>query len=91
MNGTFPLRCHQPAHENTETAKTKAEVRSQPIDAVAVGTDYDGMIVPPPELRDGSHYPILVQHMLDRNWSPDRIKKVLGANFLRVLRVVRPR
>ncbi len=60
-------------------------------DFVSIGSDYDGMIVPPPELRDGSHYPILVQHMLDRNWSPDRIKKVLGANFLRVLRVVRPR
>ena len=38
-------------------------------DAVALGTDYDGFISPPKDLRSGDSYPVLVQHMLDRGWS----------------------
>ena len=59
-------------------------------DFVSIGSDYDGAIVPPPELRDGSHYPKLVQRMLDRGWGPERIQKVLGQNALRVFQAVRP-
>lgn len=51
-------------------------------DAVAVGSDYDGAIIPPPELRDGLAYGRLVQCMLDRKWSEARIVKALGTNFL---------
>jgi membrane dipeptidase len=60
-------------------------------DFVSIGSDYDGMIVPPPDLRCGSHYPRLVQKMLDRRWSDTRIRKVLGGNFLRVFEAVRPK
>ena len=59
-------------------------------DFVSIGSDYDGMIVPPPELRNGAHYPRLVQRMLDRGWSHDRVIKILGTNFLRVLEAIRP-
>ena len=65
-------------------------VRVAGEDHVAVGSDYDGAIVPPDDLRDGAHYPRLVQHMLDRGWPPDRVRKVLGGNFLRVLAELRP-
>lgn len=51
-------------------------------DAVALGTDYDGAIVPPPDLRSGLSYVRLVQKMLDRGWSEARIRKALGGNFL---------
>ncbi|TVQ92893.1 MAG: hypothetical protein EA397_05780 [Deltaproteobacteria bacterium] len=57
---------------------------------VAIGTDYDGAIVPPADLPDVTHHPLLVQDMLDRGWSPDRIRSVLGRNALRVMGRLRP-
>ena len=59
-------------------------------DAPALGTDYDGFIRPPHDLRDGTHYPRLVQHMLDRGWSEQRIRKVLGSNYLNCFGRLRP-
>lgn len=59
--------------------------------AAALGSDYDGFIVPPPDLRDGfAAYFRLVQHMLDAGWSEARIRNVLGANFLRSFAALRP-
>ncbi len=51
-------------------------------DCVGLGTDYDGAVNPPVDLRSGE-YPRLVQHMLDAGWSSERILKALGGNFLR--------
>ena len=59
-------------------------------DHVAIGTDYDGAITPPADLAGGETFPRLVQHMLDRGWTTTRIEKVLGANFLRSWRLLRP-
>ena len=59
-------------------------------DFVSVGSDYDGAISPPPEISGASCYPRLVQHMLNRGWSTERVIKVLGGNFLRVFGQLRP-
>jgi len=59
-------------------------------DFAALGTDYDGLIVPPADLPDVTHHPVLVQDMLDRGWSEERIRKVLGQNYLRVVATIRP-
>lgn len=60
-------------------------------EAAAIGSDYDGMIVPPPDLRDGATaYYRLVGYMLERKWSEARIRRVLGANFLRSWAALRP-
>lgn len=59
-------------------------------DFVSIGSDYDGAIVPPPDLRDGVHYSRLVQAMLDRGFSDGRVGKILGGNFLRTLALLRP-
>ncbi len=56
----------------------------------AIGTTYDGLIVPPHDLPDVTHHPRLVQDMLDRGWSEDRIRNVLGRNYLRLVAQVRP-
>ncbi len=58
--------------------------------AVAIGTDYDGMITPPLPLQQVTDMPRLVQLMLDRGWAEDRIRGVLGKNTLRVLEAIRP-
>jgi membrane dipeptidase len=59
-------------------------------DHCAVGSDYDGAIVPPIDLASAECYPVLVEHMLARGWSEARIRKVLGLNFLRCLKALRP-
>ena len=60
-------------------------------DFVAIGSDYDGAITPPKELRGGAAaYPVLIQQMLDARWSGARIEKVLGGNFLRAFAALRP-
>ena len=60
-------------------------------DAAALGSDYDGAITPPPDLRDGfTAYYRIVQRLLDAGWPSARIEKVLGANFLRSVARLRP-
>lgn len=59
-------------------------------DAVAIGTDYDGLIVPPADLPDVTAQPLIVQDLLDRGWPEERIAKALGRNYLRVVADVRP-
>ena len=54
-------------------------------DHAAIGSDWDGAIVPAPALRDCGSLPLLVEAMLRRKWSPARIEKILAGNFLRVL------
>ncbi len=54
-------------------------------DHVSLGSDFDGCIVLPRDLQDITELPRLVQSMLHRGWSPERIAKVLGENYLRVV------
>ena len=58
---------------------------------VSLGSDYDGFINPPKDLRDGGlGFARLVHYMLERGWSDTRIRRVLGDNFLRTFRHLRP-
>lgn len=60
-------------------------------DFVALGSDYDGFITPPSDLRDGDlGFVRLVHYMLERGWSDARIQKILGGNFIRTFRDLRP-
>ncbi|MFO7181533.1 MAG: membrane dipeptidase [Pseudomonadota bacterium] len=59
-------------------------------DTPALGSDFDGAIVPPSDLTSVLELPRLVEHMLRRGFGPDRIQKILGKNFLRMLGQVRP-
>lgn len=56
----------------------------------ALGSDFDGLIVPPLDLSTCLELPRLVQIMLDRRWPESRIRGVLGANFLKALASLRP-
>lgn len=59
--------------------------------SAALGSDYDGAIIPPPDLRDASTaYYRLVGYMLERKWTEERIRRVLGANFLASWARLRP-
>ncbi|MCA9529685.1 MAG: membrane dipeptidase [Myxococcales bacterium] len=58
-------------------------------DHASIGSDFDGMIVPPPTLSTPRAYPRLVDEMLRRGWSDTRVRKILGENFLRVVEALR--
>ncbi len=59
-------------------------------DFASLGSDFDGMISPPPDLPTCLELPRLVEEMLRRKWSPTRVQKVLGGNWLRTLAMVKP-
>jgi membrane dipeptidase len=56
------------------------------IDHVGLGSDYDGVSMLPEQLEDVSSYPYITQALLDRGYTADQIRKVLGGNLLRVMR-----
>jgi len=58
-------------------------------DHASLGSDWDGAIVTPRDMPTCLELPRLVQLMLDRGWSEDRIRKILGGNFLRVVSALR--
>jgi membrane dipeptidase len=59
------------------------------IDHVGIGSDYDGVGDSLPiGLKDVAAYPNLIGGLLDRGYSEDEIKKILGENLLRVWQAV---
>jgi membrane dipeptidase len=58
-------------------------------DHASLGSDWDGAIMPPRDLPTCLELPRLVQLMLDRGWSAERIAKILGGNYLRALALLR--
>ncbi|MFO0807146.1 MAG: membrane dipeptidase [Gemmataceae bacterium] len=56
------------------------------IDHVGLGSDYDGIGAVPEQLDDVSKYPVITQVLLDRGYTADQIRKVLGGNALRALK-----
>ncbi|MDH3213265.1 MAG: dipeptidase [Myxococcales bacterium] len=58
-------------------------------DFASLGSDWDGAIIPPRDLRTPLELPRLVEIMLRRGWSADRIGKILGGNFLRAVAALR--
>lgn len=55
------------------------------IDHVGLGSDFDGTTTLPDGLGDVAQYPVLLAELLRRGYSDDDVKKVAGANLLRVL------
>lgn len=55
------------------------------IDYVGMGSDFDGIEMPPVGLEDVSKFEVITAELRSRGYSDDDIKKVLGENFLRAL------
>ena len=58
------------------------------IDHVGIGSDFDGISTTANGLEDVSKMPALVAVLLERGYPENDLKKILGENFLRVLREV---
>lgn len=58
------------------------------IDAVGIGSDFDGVFCTPRGLEDPSKFPNLTRALLEKGYTEEQIRKIYGANFLRVMRAV---
>jgi membrane dipeptidase len=59
------------------------------IDHVGLGSDFDGVSGATPQGMDSAaDLPKITQALLDRGYTADDIKKILGGNILRVFRQV---
>lgn len=59
-------------------------------DHLALGSDFDGAIITPRDLKTVLELPRLVDAMLRRGIRERSVQKLLGTNFLRVLAALRP-
>jgi membrane dipeptidase len=55
---------------------------------VGIGSDFDGVERLPAQLEDVSCYPYITQGLIDRGYTDEQIKSILGGNLLRVMRGV---
>lgn len=58
-------------------------------DHVSLGSDWDGAIVTPRDMPTCAELPRLTHALLERGFSEQRVQKILGLNFLRVLAELR--
>ncbi len=61
-------------------------VRLVGADHVGIGSDFDGISVTPLDMDDVTYLPGITRELLNRGYSEENIRKILGGNFLRVLR-----
>ncbi len=56
------------------------------IDYVGLGSDFDGINLTPLQLDDVTTYPLITKALVEKGYSKKDIYKILGGNFLRVLK-----
>lgn len=56
------------------------------VDHVGMGSDFDGIEVPPRELNGVEDFPLITKELLERGYSKKDIRKILGGNFVRVFK-----
>jgi membrane dipeptidase len=56
------------------------------VNHVGLGSDFDGIESPPQQLDDVSCFPVITRELLKRGYSKKSIRKILGGNFIRLLR-----
>jgi membrane dipeptidase len=55
-------------------------------DYVGLGSDFDGINITPLQLDDVTSYPLITKALAERGYKKKDIAKILGGNFLRVLK-----
>ncbi len=56
------------------------------VDYVGLGSDFDGINLTPQLLEDVTSYPMITKALIEKGYSEADISKILGGNFLRVLK-----
>ncbi len=58
------------------------------VDYIGLGSDFDGSITTVNELYDATCYPIITKKLVERGYTEEDIRKILGGNFMRVFKQV---
>ncbi len=58
------------------------------VDCIGIGSDFDGMEYSIPEIFDSTRLPLVAGGLLKSGFSREEVQKILGGNFLRVLKQV---
>ncbi len=77
-----------PANVDDVVAHIDHVVKIAGIDAVGIGSDYDGIDQAPAGLDDVSRFPNLTRALLAKGYSEAGIAKIYGGNTLRLMRAV---
>ncbi|HSQ46589.1 MAG TPA: dipeptidase [Lutibacter sp.] len=56
------------------------------VDYVGIGSDFDGIESSAKELDNVTNYPLITKALVEKGYSKKEITKILGGNFLRVLK-----
>jgi Zn-dependent dipeptidase, microsomal dipeptidase homolog len=56
------------------------------VDHVGLGSDFDGISSTPQQLDDVTDFPVITRELLARGYSKKDIRKILGGNFIRILK-----
>lgn len=56
------------------------------VDYVGLGSDFDGINLTPQQLDDVTTYPLITKALIEKGYSKKDVTKILGRNFLRVLK-----
>jgi len=60
------------------------------VDHVGLGSDFDGVNSTPQQLDDVTSFPLITKELLKRGYSKEDVKKILGGNFIRLLKANNP-
>ncbi len=77
-----------PATLQDVVAQIDHAVKVGGIDAVGIGTDFDGVSCTPPELDGYDKFPALTRALLQQGYTVNDVRKIYGGNLLRVMRAV---
>lgn len=58
------------------------------VDHVGLGSDFDGVSVLPKGLEDCTKMPVITRKLLQRGYSKEDVRKILGENFRRIFKEV---
>lgn len=61
------------------------------VDHVGLGSDFDGITITPQQLDDVTNFPLITKALVDKGFRKKDITKILGGNFLRVLKNNEPK
>jgi membrane dipeptidase len=77
-----------PATLDDVVAQIDHAVKVGGVDAVGLGSDFDGVSCVPEGLGDVSMFPNLTRALLEKGYRPQDIHKIYGGNTLRLMRAV---
>ena len=86
--GFLTKRASPPASLEDVVEHIDHAVKAGGIDAVGIGSDFDGITCAPKGLEDVSKFPGLTRALLEKGYKPADLRKIYGGNILRVMRAV---